>query len=55
MRRAAAVVDYLVSNGADPAHLTAVGYGETQPRATNDTDEGRARNRRIEFRVRENN
>lgn len=55
MRRASAVVDYLVSNGADPAHLTAVGYGETQPRASNDTDEGRARNRRIEFRVRENN
>jgi OOP family OmpA-OmpF porin len=55
LRRAEAVVDYLVSQGVDGTHLSAKGYGETQPRASNDTEEGRARNRRIEFRVREVN
>ena len=52
-RRAQAVVDYLVSKGLDPARLTPVGYGESQPQATNETEEGRALNRRMEFRVRE--
>lgn len=55
LRRAQAVVDYLVSIGADETVLDAKGFGETQPRASNDTEEGRARNRRIEFRVREVN
>lgn len=53
-RRARAVVDYLVQKGLDPDKLTAVGYGESQPQATNETEEGRALNRRMEFRVREN-
>lgn len=50
-RRAQAVVDYLVGQGVAPERLTAVGYGEAQPADTNDTDEGRERNRRVELKV----
>jgi outer membrane protein OmpA-like peptidoglycan-associated protein len=49
--RAKAVVDYLVGKGIDKTRLTAVGYGLTQPIATNDTDEGRQMNRRTEFKI----
>jgi OOP family OmpA-OmpF porin len=49
-RRAKAVRDYLVGKGADPANLTARGYGESKPVADNATSEGRAQNRRVEFR-----
>ncbi|MEM1411856.1 MAG: OmpA family protein [Pseudomonadota bacterium] len=49
-RRAQSVKDYLVSKGADPSKLTVRGYGESDPIATNDTDAGRAQNRRVEFR-----
>ena len=52
-RRAVAVVDFLVQQGFDPERLTPVGYGEAQPQASNETEEGRALNRRMEFRVRE--
>ncbi len=49
-RRAQAVVDYLVGKlNVDPARLTAKGYGETRPAALNETEEGRALNRRVEF------
>ena len=48
-RRAASVRQFLIDNGIDPSRLEAIGYGETQPIATNDTSEGRAKNRRIEF------
>jgi OOP family OmpA-OmpF porin len=48
-RRARAVFDYLVANGANSARFVIVGYGETRPLADNNTAEGRARNRRIEF------
>lgn len=49
-QRAWSVVNYLVQNfGIDKARLTARGYGEAQPIATNDTDDGRALNRRVEF------
>jgi OOP family OmpA-OmpF porin len=48
-RRAQAVLDYLVANGQDPERFETIGYGESQPVASNDTEEGRARNRRIEF------
>ncbi|MFV2000170.1 MAG: OmpA family protein [Acidimicrobiia bacterium] len=48
-QRAQAVFDYLVSKGADPERFDVIGYGETQPIADNDTNSGRARNRRIEF------
>ncbi len=49
--RSQAVVDYLISQGIDSNRLTAHGYGEEKPIDTNDTDEGRANNRRVEFTV----
>lgn len=48
-QRAQAVLDYLVAAGQDPDRFDIIGYGETQPIASNDTELGRARNRRIEF------
>jgi OmpA-OmpF porin, OOP family len=51
-KRAQAVADYLVKAGLPAERFTAVGYGSTQPVATNDTDEGKAQNRRIDFVVR---
>jgi OOP family OmpA-OmpF porin len=51
-KRAQAVVDYLVRAGLPASRFTAVGYGSTQPVAGNDTDDGKAQNRRIEFLVR---
>jgi OmpA-OmpF porin, OOP family len=51
-KRAQAVVDYLVKAGLPADRFTAVGYGSTQPLASNDTGEGRAQNRRIDFVVR---
>ncbi len=49
-RRAESVRSYLISKGAKAANMTAKGYGETDPISTNDTDAGRALNRRVEFR-----
>ena len=49
-RRASGVMEYLVSKGIDPDRLTAKGYGSTQPVVSNDTAEGRARNRRVELK-----
>ncbi len=51
-KRAQAVIDYLVKAGLPATRFTAVGYGSTQPVAGNDTDDGKAQNRRIEFLVR---
>jgi OOP family OmpA-OmpF porin len=51
-KRAQSVVDYLVKAGLPANRFTAVGYGSTQPVGSNDTDEGKAQNRRIEFMVR---
>lgn len=49
-RRAKAVVKYLVDDVGVPASkLTAVGYGESRPAFPNDTEENRAKNRRVEF------
>lgn len=49
--RANAVLDYVLSAGIDGGRLQGVGYGEANPVASNDTDEGRAQNRRIEFNI----
>ncbi|MBC7173526.1 MAG: OmpA family protein [Polyangiaceae bacterium] len=46
--RAQAVRDYLVSHGVDRGRIEAVGYGDQRPIASNDTEEGRQKNRRIE-------
>ncbi|MDR6713188.1 chemotaxis protein MotB [Pseudomonas hunanensis] len=45
--RAASIVRLLAMNGVNPGRMASVGYGEYQPVATNDTAEGRARNRRV--------
>jgi OOP family OmpA-OmpF porin len=49
-RRAASVKAYLVSKGIAAERLTAKGYGLTQPIASNDTKEGRAKNRRVQLK-----
>lgn len=49
--RARSVMDYILSKGIDPKRITSKGYGETKPVATNDTDEGRQLNRRVEFTI----
>nr|WP_256094892.1 OmpA family protein [Paraburkholderia nodosa] len=49
--RADAVKGYLVGKGISPQQMTATGVGPDQPIASNDTSDGRARNRRIEFRA----
>ena len=50
--RARAVMNYVVANGGiDTTRIIARGYGETRPVASNDTDEGRAQNRRVEFTI----
>ena len=51
-KRAQAVADYLVKAGLSADRFAAIGYGSSQPVATNDTDEGKAQNRRIDFLVR---
>ena len=50
-QRAAAVLDYLVSQGLDAKRMGSVGLGETQPIDTNRTSDGRATNRRVEFHI----
>ena len=50
--RASRVVRVLQANGVAADRLVAVGYADTQPAASNDTAEGRAKNRRIEIRLR---
>ena len=50
-KRAKAVMDYLISAGVDPARMESAGYGEERPIASNDTEEGREKNRRVEFNI----
>ena len=50
-RRAQRAFDYLVANGQDPVRFVVLGYGEDVPVASNSTADGRARNRRIEFKA----
>lgn len=50
-RRAATVVSFLVSQGVNPNSISAKGFGDTHPEASNDTPQGRAANRRIEITI----
>ena len=50
-RRAESVRSHLIGRGVPASRLTAVGYGESQPIASNDTAEGRALNRRVELKT----
>lgn len=52
-QRAESVREYLILQGIDPDRLSPKGFGESWPVETNDTEKGRARNRRIEFYVKE--
>ena len=49
--RAKSVADYLVSRGVDASLLSYEGYGSTQPIASNNTQEGRRKNRRVVFKI----
>lgn len=49
--RSESVVNYIISQGIDAYRLSAHGYGESKPIDTNDSDDGRANNRRVEFTV----
>jgi outer membrane protein OmpA-like peptidoglycan-associated protein len=51
IKRAQAIADYLVSKGVDSKQLKPIGYGSTKPIADNTTEEGRSKNRRVEFKV----
>lgn len=50
-KRAEAVRAYVMSRGIDGSRMTFEGYGETKPLSTNTSDEGRQRNRRVEFTI----
>jgi len=50
-RRAASVVKWLVSHGIDKGRLVSKGFGLTRPLDSNDTEEGRQNNRRVEFHI----
>ena len=50
-RRATAVADYLAGRGVQTARIGTRGFGKTQPVASNDTDAGRAANRRVEVKI----
>ncbi len=49
--RANAVKNYLVNNGVEDGRISAVGVGSSKPKESNDTEEGRRKNRRIEFKI----
>lgn len=51
-RRAANVADYLIERGVPASAITVYGFGETRPKATNATPEGRQLNRRVEINIR---
>ena len=50
--RADRVRSFLIAESVAPARLTAIGFGESMPVATNDTQVGRAQNRRVEVEIR---
>ena len=47
-RRTDAVMQFLISQGMKPALVAAKGFGDADPVASNDSEEGRAKNRRVE-------
>ena len=49
INRANAVKNFLIKQGVDPTLLKVVGHGETKPIKSNDTEKGRAKNRRVEI------
>ncbi|MFI3155476.1 MAG: OmpA family protein [Methylococcaceae bacterium] len=51
LRRARAIANILVSRGVSPDRISAIGYGDAQPIDSNDTEEGRAKNRRVEVKL----
>jgi outer membrane protein OmpA-like peptidoglycan-associated protein len=50
-RRAAAVVDYMIAQGVEAERLASEGFGKSKPIADNATEEGRAKNRRVELTI----
>ena len=50
-RRAESVKTYLINGGVAEDRITAIGFGESQPAATNETSEGRDENRRVTLKV----
>jgi outer membrane protein OmpA-like peptidoglycan-associated protein len=50
-KRSLAVKNYFASKGIDVKSMTSIGQGETKPISTNKTAAGRAKNRRVEFRM----
>lgn len=53
-QRAASVSDYFATSGINRQRMTVRGFGEASPVATNDTDAGRAANRRVEIKIKGN-
>jgi len=51
VKRATSVADYLTANGIAAGRITTKGYGMTAPKYSNDTEDGRAQNRRVEFLI----
>lgn len=50
-KRAYAIYDFLAQRGISSKRLSAIGYGEAMPKASNETEEGRMINRRVEFKI----
>jgi outer membrane protein OmpA-like peptidoglycan-associated protein len=51
MDRAFSVMEYLITNGVDKIRLRFKGYGETEPKVSNEFPEGRIKNRRTDFLI----
>ncbi len=51
IRRAKAIENILISRGIPPERISVIGYGDTRPIDTNSTEEGRAKNRRVEVKL----